>query len=291
MSSSQTLLFALGALLLCGPTHAQQAVSNSALGSGGALSGSTLRLLGSAGQPVAGMASSSSHTSRAGLWYRVAIPAAAPPTPTPAPAPVLAPGISLSVTALALGNTTVGSTAQQSFTVSNSGSASLAITNIGVGGPDGAQFVVSPTTAVIPAGQSQTITVVFAPSSSGPKTAFLVITHNAAGSTSTLSLSGNSIAPELGLSMDLNPAEGDQQLRRAGGLQPGQQVGVQLFIEQAPPIRGFTVRMAFDPRELAFVPGSFAAGSLVPGLLGLADLKEGYSDFFLFADAFGKGVG
>jgi len=50
MSRALLLLLALAALLLCGfSAEAQQKVSNSAFGSGGALSGGGLRLLGSAG--------------------------------------------------------------------------------------------------------------------------------------------------------------------------------------------------------------------------------------------------
>ncbi|MBI2501991.1 MAG: choice-of-anchor D domain-containing protein [Candidatus Latescibacteria bacterium] len=584
---SRPLVFLAFTALLWGlSAEAQQALSSSAPGNGGVLSGGNFRLLGSAGQPVTGMASSASHTSRAGLWYRVAIPSAAPPAPSPAPSPAPtptptpppAPGISLSVSSIALGNTSLGSTSQKTLVIANPGSASLSITDVSASGADAAQFTPSPATAAIAPGESQTITVTFAPSATGPKSASLAITHNAASSPATVSLSGSGIAPPvvdtvahltpqvafsaavttgpaplairftsantggpvttytwsfgdgqiastprdtlshtyqragvytvsltatgpggtdteskaafitvseaqpvialsspslnfgpvrlgqsraenftlhnrgnaplqvsaisrsgadlgqfavrpavftiaagdslavnvsftpaaggeqaaalaivhnapgsparvllsgiglqpelayrperlsfgqvatgaaaqlplvlynvgndtltvgaitssrrefavtppanlriapgdsqqvailfrpslsgsragnitiasddpareslaiptsgngvaLGLSMDLNPAEGDQQLRRAGGLRPGQQVEVQLFIDQAPAISGFTVRVSFDPEEVAFVPGSFVAGSLVPGLLGLADLKEGY---------------
>ena len=101
------------------------------------------------------------------------------------------PSISLSTTSLTMDDTNVGSTSQKTFTISNTGTGSLSITGITVGGTDASRFTVSPTTATIAVGAAaQTITVTFVPTSSGPKSASLSIAHNAAGSPSTVSLSG-----------------------------------------------------------------------------------------------------
>ena len=96
-----------------------------------------------------------------------------------------------------LDNTSLGSTSQRTFVIANTGSAPLSITGISASGADAAQFTASPATAAIAPGGSQTITVTFAPASPGPKSAFLVIAHNASGSPATVSLSGNGIAPPV----------------------------------------------------------------------------------------------
>jgi len=65
------LTILLAALLLACPcAEAQAVLSRGAFGSGGALTGGGLRLIGSAGQPATGMASGAAHTSRAGLYFR-----------------------------------------------------------------------------------------------------------------------------------------------------------------------------------------------------------------------------
>ena len=92
-------------------------------------------------------------------------------------------------------NTKVGSTSQRTFTISNPSSESLSVTGITVGGTDAAQFNASPTTATIVAGQSQTVTVTFLPTSGGIKSAVLSIAHNASGSPSAVALSGTGFGP------------------------------------------------------------------------------------------------
>jgi photosystem II stability/assembly factor-like uncharacterized protein len=103
------------------------------------------------------------------------------------------PRISLSASSLAFDSTNVGSTSQKTLTVSNPGTDSLSLTSISLTGTDAGQFTVSPTTAKIVAGQNQPLTVTFAPTSAGPKSAALSIAHNAAGSPSSVSLAGNGI--------------------------------------------------------------------------------------------------
>ncbi|OGG50642.1 MAG: hypothetical protein A3F84_07815 [Candidatus Handelsmanbacteria bacterium RIFCSPLOWO2_12_FULL_64_10] len=71
------------------------------------------------------------------------------------------------------------------------------------------------------------------------------------------------------MSLDLDPADGDQARKTQGGVKPGQNVTVQLFVKGAPAVTGYTVRLEYDPKALR--PGSFAAGTLVPGLIGLTN--------------------
>jgi len=92
------------------------------------------------------------------------------------------PSIRLSTTLLRFDSTKVDETPQKTFVISNTGNGSLSVTGITVSGTDAGQFGVSPVTATIPAGGSQAVTVMFAPNSTGAKSATLSIAHNAAGS-------------------------------------------------------------------------------------------------------------
>ena len=107
------------------------------------------------------------------------------------------PAISLSGTSLSFGNVAVSSSVQQTFTVSNTGTVVLNVTGITVTGTDAAQFSVNPASFNLSAGVSQTVTVTFAPTSTGAKSGTLSITHNATGSPSSVSLSGTGVAPDL----------------------------------------------------------------------------------------------
>ncbi|MBI2952296.1 SUMF1/EgtB/PvdO family nonheme iron enzyme, partial [bacterium] len=98
--------------------------------------------------------------------------------------------LSLSAPSLAFDSTRVGSTSQLTLTISNTGGGPLSITGIALSGPDTAAFRVSPSVVTIPAGQRQALTVTFAPTAAGPRSASLVVSHSAAGSPSRVSLSG-----------------------------------------------------------------------------------------------------
>ena len=101
--------------------------------------------------------------------------------------------ISLSMISLVLDNTNVGTTSQKILTISNIGTAELSVTGITVGGDNASEFSVSPTVATIAVGGNQTITVTFAPTADGSRTASLSIAHNAAGSPSPVTLSGTGV--------------------------------------------------------------------------------------------------
>jgi PKD repeat protein/uncharacterized protein (DUF2141 family) len=114
----------------------------------------------------------------------------------------LAPGISLSSTSLAFGSVTVGGTpGQQTFTVSNTGTDTLRVSSMARTGADSAQFSVSPASLTIPPGSAaQTVTVTFAPTGGpGGRSATLSLAHNAAGSPSSVTLSGTALAPVVSL--------------------------------------------------------------------------------------------
>jgi hypothetical protein len=71
------------------------------------------------------------------------------------------------------------------------------------------------------------------------------------------------------VSLDLNPADGDQAQNTQGGVRPGRTVTVQLFVRAAPPATGYAVRLDYDPKALK--PGSFTAGTFIPGLIAFTN--------------------
>ena len=83
------------------------------------------------------------------------------------------------------------SSAAQSVTLTNSGTAALTISNIAVAGTNPADFAQTNTcTASLAPSASCTISVVFTPTATGNRAASIVVTTNAAGSPQTVAVSG-----------------------------------------------------------------------------------------------------
>ncbi|MEK7174728.1 MAG: choice-of-anchor D domain-containing protein, partial [Patescibacteria group bacterium] len=99
-----------------------------------------------------------------------------------------APGISMP-TSLVVDITDVGSFSQKTLVVSNTGTANLVVSNITRSGADSAMFSVSPASFTVSPNGLQTVTVNFAPVSSGNKAAALTISHNA-GNSITVNMTG-----------------------------------------------------------------------------------------------------
>ena len=97
---------------------------------------------------------------------------------------------------LPFGNQVVGTTsATQAITVTNTGTANLTVTGATLGGADAASFTITNgCTTVAPAG-SCVISVAFAPTTVGAKSASVSIAHNAAGSPLGVTLTGTALAP------------------------------------------------------------------------------------------------
>jgi lysophospholipase L1-like esterase len=109
------------------------------------------------------------------------------------------PAVTLTPTSLAFGSQTVGTTsASQSSTLRNSGTAPLAIGTIVVGGANPADFALSTTCPLAPsllaAGASCTISVSFAPSALGGRSASISVADDAPASPHVLGLGGTGIA-------------------------------------------------------------------------------------------------
>jgi VCBS repeat-containing protein len=103
-----------------------------------------------------------------------------------------APVASLSATSVTFGNENVGNTsAGQAISLSNSGTGALLIESLLVTGTNSADFQLTSScgSAVAP-GESCTISVAFAPTNSGPRTASISIVSNAPGGPQTVGLTG-----------------------------------------------------------------------------------------------------
>ena len=197
-------------------------------------------------------------------------------SPLSGSAPQQAPAISLSATSLAFDSTAVGATSQKTLTIKNTGSASLSVTGITITGADSSHFKASPATATLAAGDSVKVTVTFAPTSAGAKAASLSIAHNAAGSPSTVALTGvgkqastqpptsvpdpaKQDSTKLGVWLDLNTASGNQYVASAS-TGPGVEITVQVFGRNLTSSTSFGVTLGFDPAVLTFVSGKFQIG-------------------------------
>ena len=155
----------------------------------------------------------------------------------------LAPKFSASSTNLAFGDIETGSTGTKTVTVSNTGNATLTVTGISLTGTDTAQFSVTPTTVSINSGAAaQTITVTFTPTSIGSKSATLSFTHNAAGSPSTVTLTGNAIQapPANSRKISVGTASGSS----------GSTVSVPISIDDATRIAGGDFSLIYNANTL-----------------------------------------
>ena len=116
--------------------------------------------------------------------------------PTPAPA------IQVNPTSISFGNVVVGANLSQSLIISNTGNATLSITQINV---TGATFSASGFTLPLSvnAGQQTTITVAFLPTAVGAVSGNVSIVSNAPASPTSVGLSGSGIAATL--TLGINP--------------------------------------------------------------------------------------
>jgi hypothetical protein len=103
-----------------------------------------------------------------------------------------APAVSLSPTSLSFGSVAVGSaSAPLAVTLTNSGTASLAISGITVTGSNAGDFTQTNTCGTsVAAGAKCTISVTFKPTATGSRSASVAIADNAAGSPQSVKLSG-----------------------------------------------------------------------------------------------------
>jgi hypothetical protein len=102
-------------------------------------------------------------------------------------------------------------------------------------------------------------------------------------------ISGGAQVQSGPVAMDFDLAAGDQQQRKKEGVRAGDVVQVQLLVQGAPQMRGWSARLEYDPSQLRFVSGSFAPSLFIPGLVTLVGEKEGRVD--LGGTVLGSGQG
>ena len=184
------------------------------------------------GANIAGATSSSYTTpattaSDSGSMFRVVVTNsagsatsnAATLTVNPAPAPA----IQVNPTSITFGNVVAGSNVSQALIISNTGTATLTITQITV---NGATFTTSGYTlpVSVSAGQQTTITVSFLPTAVGAVSGNLSIVSNAPTSPTSVGLSGSGIAATFTLGM--NPTSLDFGNVTTGTSSPTQNVTI-----------------------------------------------------------------
>jgi hypothetical protein len=105
--------------------------------------------------------------------------------------------ISLSASSLAFGQENMAATTvPQTITLSNTGKATLNVSTITFVGANPGDFAQTNTCgATVAAGANCSLSVTFAPTALGSRTASLSISDNASGSPQTVSLTGTGIAP------------------------------------------------------------------------------------------------
>ena len=109
-------------------------------------------------------------------------------------ASVVAPAAGLSVTSLTFGDQVLGTaSATQNIRVTNTGFSNLVVSGATLTGNTTEFLLTNGCTTVTP-GSFCDISVQFAPTTVGAKTATVVIAHNAAGSTSSVTVSGTGLA-------------------------------------------------------------------------------------------------
>ena len=103
-----------------------------------------------------------------------------------------APAISLSAASVTLSSPLKGTAATpQTVTVTNTGTADLTVSQVSLGGANSADFSISGcAAATLTAGTSCTLTLGFTPTSTANETATVTLTHNAAGGSTVLNVTG-----------------------------------------------------------------------------------------------------
>ena len=120
----------------------------------------------------------------------------------------LNPVIGISPTTLSFSQTTNTTSAAQTVTVSNTGTAALAIGTLILGGAQASEFQIAPGTTCAAGGSvapngSCVLKLAFTPTATGARSASLAITHNATGSPSAITLNGTGTStPQPAISLN-----------------------------------------------------------------------------------------
>ncbi|MHB8600371.1 MAG: N,N-dimethylformamidase beta subunit family domain-containing protein, partial [Ktedonobacteraceae bacterium] len=133
------------------------------------------------------------------------------------------PDISFNPTDLGFGNQNVGTTSTaQTDTVTNSGSASLTISNIAISGSNASDFAQTNTcTSPLAQGANCTISVTFTPGANGSRSASVTVTDNAPNSPQSIPLSGTGVTPAPAITITPSSLSfGNQNVGSTSSAQP-----------------------------------------------------------------------
>ena len=173
-----------------------------------------------------------------------------------------------------LGTVIVGGSALGELKIGNGGDMRLAIDSVRVDdesfSPDLNELVVAP-------GSDRSIFIRFAPAEEGEAPATLFIhSDDPLLPVVQVKLTGDGEVPLEGpISMDFHLASGDQGERVAGNAAAGDVYELQLNVDDAPPINGWSATIAYDPGQVRYVKDSFQASDFIPDLLELVDENPG----------------
>jgi len=129
-------------------------------------------------------------------WPKVSAISLAPlsSTSTPALSPTSTGQVSFSQTSFVFGNVNIGTTASETFTLSNTGTAQIIFSGVSVSGAGFNATGVSSGVTLNP-GQSTTLTATFTPATVAAVTGRLVFISNAANPSAAIALSGTGVQP------------------------------------------------------------------------------------------------
>jgi hypothetical protein len=98
---------------------------------------------------------------------------------------------------LSFGDVAVGTQRQLSYTIANTGNASLTVTGTQISGGLASQTLFSFTQGTIGPGATQTVTVTFQPTAPAAYSGMIQVNGDQTGGTNTLAISGNATAPSF----------------------------------------------------------------------------------------------
>ena len=180
-------------------------------------------------------------------------------------------GLDVDQPTLDFGARVVGVAPWHKLTVSNPGNLPLDIGARLSTGP----FWVEPASFALAGGQTRVLRVHFAPETVAPFARELTLSGG--NEQKTITLRGEGLAPQEGrVTLDFNPAPGNQQQRTIGDARPGTILTAQLHIQRARQLAGWSARIDYDSQALSYIADSFVPGSFLRDLIQLEQIGPGY---------------
>ena len=175
--------------------------------------------------------------------------------------------------ALDIGVVLLGGSERRHLVIENQGNIQLTVTSIV---SDNAPFRPDRDSLVIEPDEKRVVPIVFSPHSEGEAKAILTLySDDPVSPLVNVELRGiGKQAPEGPIAIDFSLVNGDQEQRIAGDAAPGKSYELQLNVEEAPEINGWSANIEYDPTQVRYVIGSFRASGFIPGMLVLVDEKE-----------------